>query len=76
MNTMVNVDTIPPPHAIAAAGAPKVVARDVNVYYGEKHALKHVSIDVPERSVHVSALHQPDERHDPDRPGHRPDRGR
>jgi phosphate transport system ATP-binding protein len=30
---------------------PKVTARDVNVYYGEKHALKNVSIDVPERSV-------------------------
>jgi len=29
----------------------KVVATDVNVYYGAKHALKHVSIDVPERSV-------------------------
>lgn len=30
---------------------PKVVARDVNVYYGEKHALKGVSIDIPEKSV-------------------------
>ena len=30
---------------------PKVVARDVNVHYGEKHALKSVSIDIPERSV-------------------------
>ena len=30
---------------------PKVTARDVNVHYGEKHALKSVSIDVPERSV-------------------------
>jgi len=29
----------------------KVSARDVNVYYGEKHALKGVSIEVPERSV-------------------------
>jgi phosphate transport system ATP-binding protein len=51
MNTMVNVDTMQPPHAIAAGGAPKVVARDVNVYYAGKHALKDVSIDVPERSV-------------------------
>jgi len=30
---------------------PKVVARDVNVYYGDKHALKDVSIDIPERTV-------------------------
>jgi phosphate transport system ATP-binding protein len=29
----------------------KVVAKDVNVFYGAKHALKHVSIDIPERSV-------------------------
>jgi phosphate transport system ATP-binding protein len=31
--------------------AVKVSARDVNVYYGEKHALKSVSIDILERSV-------------------------
>ena len=30
---------------------PKVVARDVNVHYGEKHALKSVSVEIPERSV-------------------------
>ena len=29
----------------------KITARDVNVYYGEKHAIKNVSVDVPERSV-------------------------
>jgi phosphate transport system ATP-binding protein len=29
----------------------KVKAQDVNVYYGEKHALKSVSIDIPERAV-------------------------
>jgi len=29
----------------------KVVARNVNVYYGDKHALKDVSIDVPDKSV-------------------------
>jgi len=29
----------------------KVKAEDVNVYYGDKHALKSVSIDIPERSV-------------------------
>jgi phosphate transport system ATP-binding protein len=35
----------------AAAAVPKVVTHDVNVYYGDKHALKSVSIDVAERSV-------------------------
>jgi phosphate transport system ATP-binding protein len=30
---------------------PKIVAEDVNVYYGDKHALKSVSVAVPERAV-------------------------
>jgi phosphate transport system ATP-binding protein len=29
----------------------KVHAHDVNVYYAEKHALKHVSVEIPARSV-------------------------
>ncbi len=29
----------------------KIIARDVNVYYGEKHALKAVDVDIPDRSV-------------------------
>ncbi|MFZ4686808.1 MAG: phosphate ABC transporter ATP-binding protein PstB [Hyphomonadaceae bacterium] len=29
----------------------KVTGRDVNVYYGEKHALKNVSVSIPDRSV-------------------------
>ena len=33
------------------AGMTKVVARNVNVHYGAKHALKDVSVDVPARSV-------------------------
>jgi phosphate transport system ATP-binding protein len=40
--------------AIEAAGVPvqaKVTARNVNVYYGDKHALKDVNVDIPERSV-------------------------
>ncbi len=38
--------------AVTAAAKPaKVVARDVNVYYGEKHALKHVDVDIPDRGV-------------------------
>ena len=35
----------------AALTATKIIARDVNVYYGEKHALKGVDVDIPERSV-------------------------
>jgi phosphate transport system ATP-binding protein len=52
MNTMVmDVETAPTAAAASVPGAPKVLARKVNVHYGEKHALKEVSIDVPERSV-------------------------
>ena len=36
----------------AGMAAPsKVTGRDVNVYYGDKHALKNVSVDIPDRSV-------------------------
>jgi phosphate transport system ATP-binding protein len=35
----------------AASGPPKIVARDVNVHYGEKRALNSVTIDIPARSV-------------------------
>jgi phosphate transport system ATP-binding protein len=38
--------------SMASAHAPiKVRARDVNVYYGAKQALKSVNVDVPEKSV-------------------------
>jgi phosphate transport system ATP-binding protein len=37
--------------AIGAHGMPKVTAKDVNVYYGEKRALNDVTIDIPEKSV-------------------------
>ena len=40
-----------PTAASKAAPGTKVTARDVNVFYGEKHALKEVSVDIPERSV-------------------------
>ncbi|MGE0280517.1 MAG: phosphate ABC transporter ATP-binding protein PstB [Rhizobiaceae bacterium] len=43
--------SVNPNPAVAALGPAKVHAKDVNVYYGEKHALKNVSIDIPERSV-------------------------
>jgi len=29
----------------------KITARDVNVYYGDKHAIKNLSIDIPDRAV-------------------------
>jgi phosphate transport system ATP-binding protein len=34
-----------------AAPRPKVTARDVNVHYGTKHALKNVDVDIPQNSV-------------------------
>jgi len=30
---------------------PKITGRNVNVFYGEKHAIKDVHVDIPERSV-------------------------
>jgi phosphate transport system ATP-binding protein len=50
MNSMVQVG-----HAVASAPVAdmptKVVARGVNVFYGDKHALHDVDLDVPERAV-------------------------
>jgi phosphate transport system ATP-binding protein len=37
--------------AASPARSAKIVARDVNVFYAEKHALKDVSVDVPEKGV-------------------------
>ncbi|HWH23072.1 MAG TPA: phosphate ABC transporter ATP-binding protein PstB [Allosphingosinicella sp.] len=34
-----------------AATRPKITGRNVNVFYGEKHAIKDVNVDIPERSV-------------------------
>ncbi len=36
---------------ILSARDTKIVAKDVNVYYGEKHAIKNLSIDIPDRAV-------------------------
>ncbi|MFM7085320.1 MAG: ATP-binding cassette domain-containing protein, partial [Hyphomicrobium sp.] len=47
----------PDPRTVMFAETPKtsptikVSARDVNVHYGSKQALKNVSVDVPDRSV-------------------------
>ena len=35
----------------ANAAGPKIVARDVSVYYGDKQALKDVTVDIPDRGV-------------------------
>jgi phosphate transport system ATP-binding protein len=59
MNTLVQVDSAAPVDGVLAgqsgkaAGvqAPKIVARGVNVYYGEKHSLRDVDLDVQARSV-------------------------
>src|SRR5690242_21318424 len=40
-------------NAARAGNAPpiKITARSVNVYYGDKHAINDLSIDIPDRSV-------------------------
>ena len=39
-----------PPRALQAKPA-KIVAEDVNVYYGDKHAIKGLSITIPDKAV-------------------------
>jgi phosphate transport system ATP-binding protein len=51
MNSLVQLDHAAATNAVALGGATKVVARDVNVYYGEKRALFDVNLDIPERAV-------------------------
>ena len=41
----------PSPPKIMGNRTPKIVANDVNVYYGEKQAIKQLSIDIPDRAV-------------------------
>ena len=40
-----------PQKAVVIGQKPKVVAKNTNVFYGEKHALKDVSVDIPDRGV-------------------------
>ena len=48
----------------------KIEAKDVNFYYGDFHALKGISMEIPQnqvfglRQVHFPAAVQPDERPD------------
>ena len=51
MNSMAQVETAKATPTPSVKQRAKVVARNVNVFYGEKHALKDVSIDIPERAV-------------------------
>jgi phosphate transport system ATP-binding protein len=39
------------PVATSPARAIKIAARDTNVFYGEKHALKEVNVDIPDKGV-------------------------
>ena len=64
---------------------PKIVCRDVDVFYGDKQALTSVNLDIISNQVtsligpsgcgksDFSALPQPDERRDRGLPGGRPD---
>ena len=45
------VQTVPAAASAAGFRDHKVTARDCSVYYGEKHALKNMSIDIPDRGV-------------------------
>jgi phosphate transport system ATP-binding protein len=47
MHTMVDKHS----DAVVAGPVAKVSATDVNVFYGDKHALKNVSVNVPDRGV-------------------------
>ncbi|MFO1032960.1 MAG: phosphate ABC transporter ATP-binding protein PstB [Hyphomicrobiales bacterium] len=49
MNDMTQVSETTP--QIIAARPPKIVAKDVDVFYGEKHAIKKLSITIPDRAV-------------------------
>ena len=55
-------------------GNPRMTCRDVNVYYGDNHAIKHVSLDIARNEViamigpsmvsfNLFALPEPDERY-------------
>ncbi len=52
MSNMPMIDTLVSETTAATSNAkPKITAKDVNVYYGEKHALKNVEVAIPPQSV-------------------------
>jgi phosphate transport system ATP-binding protein len=48
---MLKMPTLDVQSSAALAHETKVAADDVNVYYGDKHALQNVSVNIPDRSV-------------------------
>jgi phosphate transport system ATP-binding protein len=52
MEVMVHpIRAVSPATVANVAATPKIAARSVNVFYGDKHALKDVTVDIPERAV-------------------------
>ncbi len=59
MNQMTMQDDIAASAAIMTPGQPRILkerpvrikARNINIYYGEKHAIKNLSVDIPDRAV-------------------------
>ena len=53
MNAPVPFQTLitPPAPRVMADRPMKITARDVDVFYGEKHAIRNLSIDIPDRAV-------------------------
>jgi phosphate transport system ATP-binding protein len=52
MNSLPSFETTAATTAVPTAAVhPKITGRNVNVFYGEKHAIKDVNVDIPERSV-------------------------
>jgi len=45
------MDTMVHSQATSVTGLPKVVAKEVNVHYGDKHALQNVTVNIPDRAV-------------------------
>jgi phosphate transport system ATP-binding protein len=41
----------PPPLAAAAPAKPGIIIRDLNVWFGDNHALKNVSLEIPDKNV-------------------------
>jgi phosphate transport system ATP-binding protein len=50
-DSMNDIAPIAPPPETVEGPCPKITARNVNVHYGTKHALKDVSVDVAEKAV-------------------------
>ncbi|HMT15049.1 MAG TPA: ATP-binding cassette domain-containing protein, partial [Aestuariivirga sp.] len=51
MNQISSVQPAPAPVRILAERPEKMAARGVNIHYGDKHAIKDLSITIPDRAV-------------------------